>query len=511
MALDFCSGLSLEQRNGLTVHEAAAIHLYTQDSLYAKLNEHLRNSVGIESLNSLAPFIGITRFLLAAMTKLPCVGELIVYRGVQEATHSLDIEYQQGCDFQWGQFSSCSRKSDTAAEFCSSTVFVVKSSAGRCITNFSAYPSEHEVILLVGARLRVTGVMHLRDGMSVIHLEQLSAAGRTTMEDLQFQVEDNERLRKRHKRVMHYLVDEDILRLWRDSCPALHTLWPMHSIESSWCGVTLKGKYDGSGGGHSVVQIRLNGRLGNAVEVPLELGRLAALKELYLHENQLTSVPAEIGALTALTQLHLSGNQLTSVPVELGALTELICLDLANNKLTELPGEIRGLTSLKWLGLSRNQLTRVPVEIGDLTSLTHLYLGNNLLRSLPVEIGELTLLTRLGLSQNQLNVVGVGLELLSALTWLRLDHNLLTCVPANLARLDALAYLDLRDNPLLVSLPKALLAGLIGLTWFSFGGDQLMNMMSEIWLWEEGWCFERANDSITAYRREVGERKKCKG
>ena len=103
-----------------------------------------------------------------------------------------------------------------------------------------------------------------------------------------------------------------------------------------------------------------------------------------------------------------------------------------------------------------------------------------------MELGELTLYTRLGLSRNQLNVVGAGLELLSALTWLRLDHNLLTCVPANLTRLDALAYLDLHDDPLLVSLPKALSAGLIGLTWVSFSGDHLMNMMSEAWLWEEG-------------------------
>jgi hypothetical protein len=173
------------------------------------------------------------------------------------------------------------------------------------------------------------------------------------MEDWQYQVEkllaDNERLRKR---VKHDIVDEDILRLWRDCCPALQTLWPVHSIKPSWCGVTLREKYDGSGQGRSVVQIRLNGQLGNAVEVPLKLGELmkllldkdgwndgwmqlrklmdgaaprieyadkcaggaweanlAALKELYLQENQLTSsVSAEIGALTALTQLHLSGN-----------------------------------------------------------------------------------------------------------------------------------------------------------------------------------------------------------
>jgi len=142
--------------------------------------------------------------------------------------------------------------------------------------------------------------------------------GRTTMEDWQYQVEkllaDYERLRKR---VKHDIVDEDILRLWRDCCPALQTLWPVHSIKPSWCGVTLREKYDGSERGRSVVQIRLNGQLGNAVEVPLKLGEL--MKLLLDKDGWMDGC----SSASSWTELHLEFNTLTSVLAELGRLTSL--------------------------------------------------------------------------------------------------------------------------------------------------------------------------------------------
>jgi hypothetical protein len=157
-----------------------------------------------------------------------------------------------------------------------------------------------------------------------------------------------------------FMSDEDILRIMRERCPALQELWPAEGDASSWAGVTFRNA--GSNSARRVVKLELESKLGDAVEVPAELGALTALTMLFLHDNKLTSLPAELGALTAVTQLYLSGNQLTSLPAELGALTALTYLSLSGNQLTSLPAELGALTALTYLSLSRNQLTSLPAE-----------------------------------------------------------------------------------------------------------------------------------------------------
>ena len=83
------------------------------------------------------------------------------------------------------------------------------------------------------------------------------------------------------------------------------------------------------------------------------------IKELNLYNNNLTHLPVEIGLLTQLTNLYLSYNNLTQLPVEIGLLTQLTKLYLV-----------------------RNQLTHLPVEIGQLTQLTELYLTGNPIENL---------------------------------------------------------------------------------------------------------------------------------
>jgi leucine-rich repeat protein SHOC2 len=485
-ALAFCETLTAEKLQGLTVDEAAAINLYTQDSLYARLNDRLRASAGDAALESLAPFVGITRLLLAAMTKLPCVGEQLVYRGVREAMKDLDREYVQGQDFQWGQFTSCSRTSDTAVGFSSSTIFAVRCFAGCCVGNFSQYPSEHEVILPVGARLRVTGVMCLRN-TTVIHLEQLNAEGRTIVEEnleQTIQIEEGqieidkllaelERLRVGSAS----MTDEDILRLWRDQCPALQRLWPADAAVTTWKGLTFAetDATDASGQGRRVVEIDVKGKLG---EVPEELGQLTALTKLNLRGNQLTSVPAELGRLTALTKLHLNNNKLTSVPAELGRLTALKGLALSGNQLTSVPAELGRLTALTQLALHENQLTSVPTELGQLTTLTQLNLRGNQLTSVPAELGRLTALTALNLQGNQLTSVPAELGRLTALTGLYLSRNQLTSVPAELGQLTTLTQLYLYQNQL-TSVPVEL-GRLTALEMLYLDANQLTSVPAEL-------------------------------
>ena len=238
--------------------------------------------------------------------------------------------------------------------------------------------------------------------------------------------------------------DVYVLRTWRAMCPELQEWWPEDEQPEDeqpedWWGVTIENG--------RVVELLLEG-LGLTGAVPAEVGRLSALKQLNLSDNQLTSVPAEIGQLTSLVNLDLSGNQLTSVPAEIGQLTSLVELDLGNNQLTSVPAEIGQLTSLQKLWLSGNTLTSAPAEIGQLTSLQKLWLSGNQLTSVAAEIGQLTSLTELNLNDNQLTSVPAEIGQLTSLVWLNLAGNQVTSLPAEIGQLTSLKGLFLRGNQL---------------------------------------------------------------
>jgi leucine-rich repeat protein SHOC2 len=188
--------------------------------------------------------------------------------------------------------------------------------------------------------------------------------------------------------------DVFVLRTWRAMCPELQERWPEDEQPEDWEGVEMENG--------RVVELLLD-EFDLTGEVPAEIGRLSALRELGLGGNQLTGpVPAEIGQLTSLKGLFLNENQLTSVPAEIGQLILLERLWLDGNQLTSLPAEVWQLTSLDELYLGYNQLTSLPAEIGQLTSLRLLYLYGNRLTSLPAEIGQLTALRELFLQSKRL-------------------------------------------------------------------------------------------------------------
>jgi leucine-rich repeat protein SHOC2 len=157
------------------------------------------------------------------------------------------------------------------------------------------------------------------------------------------------------------MSDEDILRLWRERCPALRELWPAEADASTWEGVTFGGT--GVDGARRVVRLKLEGKLGGAVEVPAEIGGLSALTWLELDSNKLTSVPAALGNLSALTHLYLNSNQLTSVPVEIGRLSALTLLDLESNQLMSVPAALGALSALETLDIRKNLLMTLPAEL----------------------------------------------------------------------------------------------------------------------------------------------------
>ena len=177
--------------------------------------------------------------------------------------------------------------------------------------------------------------------------------------------------------------------------------WKTDEPLGQWFGVRTNS--DGRVTRLELVDNRLSGT------IPVEIGNLTSLSELFLGFGQLSvflgfsqlsgTIPVEIGNLTNLTALFLGGNQLSgTIPVEIGNLTSLIALFLGGNQLSgTIPVEIGNLTSLRSLTLSGNQLSgTIPVEIGNLTSLSELYLNDNQLSgTIPVEIGNLTSLSRL--------------------------------------------------------------------------------------------------------------------
>ena len=148
-----------------------------------------------------------------------------------------------------------------------------------------------------------------------------------------------------------------VLRMLCEAWPTLKRYWRVNEgAGPEWRGVTMENG--------RVVKLELRG-VGLTGAVPAEVGRLSALRVLWLNNNQLTSLPAEIGQLTSLEQLFLVNSQLTSVPAEIGQLTSLVMLHLGDNQLTSMPAEIGQLTSLKELNLYHNQVTSLPAAIRE--------------------------------------------------------------------------------------------------------------------------------------------------
>lgn len=110
--------------------------------------------------------------------------------------------------------------------------------------------------------------------------------------------------------------------------------------------------------------------------LPISIGQLGQLKELFLARNMLHSLPDWIGNLVHLERLWLGFNQLQSLPDCIGKLVKLEDLDLWFNKLQSLPNTIGECVELRTLHLSGNQNLRdLPMSLGNLRHMTHLNVG----------------------------------------------------------------------------------------------------------------------------------------
>ncbi|HJK95472.1 MAG TPA: hypothetical protein RMH85_25330 [Polyangiaceae bacterium LLY-WYZ-15_(1-7)] len=134
--------------------------------------------------------------------------------------------------------------------------------------------------------------------------------------------------------------------------------------------------------------------------LPRSLGRLDALRELWVSGGQLETVPAELGDCAALRELALTGVGLRAVPRSLGRLGQLRTLDLSDNELARLPDELGACAALEDLDVGRNQLLQLPASLGRLARLRRLRAGFNRLTRLPAELGEAKALRLLAVPSN---------------------------------------------------------------------------------------------------------------
>lgn len=133
------------------------------------------------------------------------------------------------------------------------------------------------------------------------------------------------------------------------------------------------------------------------------LGKLEALKELYLSHNNLKTIPDSVRRIKNLEVLHLNNNELKKLPEDIGDLEKLIWLVLKYNEIEKLPESIGKLQLLRILNLHHNQLVELPNSIGNLKNLKKLHLENNRLEKLPDTITEMESLTQFALSSNLLS------------------------------------------------------------------------------------------------------------
>jgi hypothetical protein len=121
--------------------------------------------------------------------------------------------------------------------------------------------------------------------------------------------------------------------------------------------------------------------------LPIEIGTLKKLHELYISETGLKIVPPEIGNLNSLKILILTKNWLDSLPMEIGNIDSLEVLDISNNPIkNHLPSSIGNCIALKNLNVSLCQLKSLPGELARCINLRHISAGNNLIDSIPLSI-----------------------------------------------------------------------------------------------------------------------------
>ncbi|HEX4421089.1 MAG TPA: hypothetical protein VH165_24395 [Kofleriaceae bacterium] len=181
--------------------------------------------------------------------------------------------------------------------------------------------------------------------------------------------------------------------------------------------------------------VRICAHRAGLAAVPDAIAGLAQLERLDVGGNALGALPA---LPAALRELYVDDNQLARLP----ALPRLAVLDANRNRLVEVPP----LAGLDFAYLASNRLTVLP----PITDVRYLNVGDNPLGRLALAIPGLQ---ELRAESAQLDTLIVGEA--APLREIALRGNQLTALPDAIGALTQLQVLDLRAN-LLDDLPRAL-------------------------------------------------------
>jgi len=161
------------KRGALTIDEAAAVHLYTTNSLYAQLNKALRSDDRVQ----VKKYMRYIRLFLEAVNKMPTAA-VQLYRGV---ALDLSAEYVQGSTVTWWAVSSCTSSLKVASSFGGakkSTLFNVTARRSVGIKHLSEFQGEEEFILAPGTQFKVIKVTKKAGGLVEVDLEEIDGERR---------------------------------------------------------------------------------------------------------------------------------------------------------------------------------------------------------------------------------------------------------------------------------------------------------------------------------------------
>lgn len=100
------------------------------------------------------------------------------------------------------------------------------------------------------------------------------------------------------------------------------------------------------------------------VHIPLEIGRLVNLLELYLNDNQIKMLPASVCELKKLKLLDMSNNALKELPVNFGNLANLRKLNVLGNKsLKQLPKSLCSCKRLSEILVNSSHFVYPPADV----------------------------------------------------------------------------------------------------------------------------------------------------
>eukprot|EP00927_Polykrikos_kofoidii_P041121 TRINITY_DN35039_c0_g2_i1.p1 TRINITY_DN35039_c0_g2~~TRINITY_DN35039_c0_g2_i1.p1 ORF type:complete len:710 (+),score=116.68 TRINITY_DN35039_c0_g2_i1:76-2130(+) len=154
-------------RGKLTTEEAGALHFYTTNHLYKKLNGALR----CPDRKQVHAFFAYLRLLLSALRKMP-VSTHMLYRGV---ALDLSSQYQVGSEVTWWAVSSCTPDLKVANSFSGGskqTLFIIQPRTSVGIRDFSEFKSEEEFVLAPGTQFRVEKT-EKKKNLTEIYLHEL--------------------------------------------------------------------------------------------------------------------------------------------------------------------------------------------------------------------------------------------------------------------------------------------------------------------------------------------------